>query len=71
MDNKRLVRSQDDRMFAGVAGGIAEYLNVDAILVRLFFVLTCLFCGGLGLVIYLIMWLLMPEEDVAEKIKMA
>lgn len=59
MTEKRLVRS-NDRMIAGVAAGIAEYLNFDPTLVRLIFVILAL-AGGPGLLIYLIMWLVMPE----------
>ena len=39
MSEKQLVRSQDDKMLFGVCGGLAEYLNIDPVLVRLFFVL--------------------------------
>ncbi len=59
MDEKRLVRS-NDRMVAGVAAGIADYMNIDPTIVRLLFVLLAL-AGGPGLVIYIIMWLVMPE----------
>lgn len=60
MEGKRLTRSTDDRMIAGVAAGIAEYLNLDPTLVRLIFVLL-FFMGGNGVLIYLILWLVMPE----------
>jgi phage shock protein C len=60
-NNKRLTRSKD-RMVAGVAGGIAQYLGVDPVLVRIIFVALALFGGG-GIVLYLICWLLMPEES--------
>ncbi len=63
MDNevKRLYRSKDDRMIAGVCGGIAEYFGIDPTLVRLLFVL-----GALGTVsglfwAYLIMAIIVPE----------
>jgi phage shock protein C len=60
MNEKRLVRSQNDRMIAGVAAGLAEYMNIDPTIVRLLFVLLALAGGGGGL-IYIIMWLIMPE----------
>ncbi|MCB9004363.1 MAG: PspC domain-containing protein [Ardenticatenaceae bacterium] len=60
MNEKRLMRSMNDRMVAGVAGGLAEYLGVDATLVRVAFVILAL-AGGPGLLIYLILWLIMPE----------
>lgn len=58
---RRLVRSTSDRMVAGVAGGIAAYLDVDPVLVRIAFVLLTI-AGGAGLLAYLVAWLLMPEE---------
>ncbi|MCB8954816.1 MAG: PspC domain-containing protein [Ardenticatenales bacterium] len=60
MNEKRLVRSQDNRMVAGVAAGIAEYLDTDPTLIRLLFVIMTL-AGGPGLLAYLILWLVMPE----------
>lgn len=61
MNEKRLVRTRDDRMLFGVAGGLAQYLEVDPVLVRLFFVLLTL-GTGYGLIVYLVMALLMPED---------
>ncbi len=58
---KRLYRSTQDRMFAGVCGGIAEYLEVDPTLVRLVFVALTLM-GGPGLVMYIILMLVVPEQ---------
>lgn len=57
---KRLYRSTQDRMFAGVCGGIADYLEVDPTLVRLVFVALSLM-GGPGLIIYIAMMLIVPE----------
>lgn len=65
--DKKLTRSNDDVMVAGVAAGLAEYLNIDPVLVRLLFVLTTVF-GGHGFWIYLVLWLIMPQESVSEKI---
>jgi phage shock protein C len=59
--SKRLYRSTRDRMFAGVAGGIAEYLEVDPTLVRLFFVALTLM-GGPGIIIYIVLMLIVPER---------
>ena len=58
---KRLYRSRSDRMVAGVAGGLAQYLNVDPTLVRLGFVVLSL-AGGPGLLLYIVMWIVVPEE---------
>lgn len=57
---RRLARSKDDNMIAGVCGGIAEYLGVDATLVRIGFALLSL--TGVGLVAYALGWALLPEE---------
>lgn len=60
MKEKRLTRSTTDRMVAGVAAGIADYLGVDPTIIRLVFVITAL-AGGTGILAYLILWLVMPE----------
>ena len=60
---KKLYRSRDNRMIAGVAAGIGNYLNVDPTLVRIVFVLLA-FANGIGILLYLILWLIVPEEPV-------
>ena len=62
MSEKRLTRSRSDRMFLGVAAGIANYLDIDPVLVRLFFVLIGLSTLGKALLIYLLLAIIMPEE---------
>ncbi|MBB6186843.1 MAG: PspC domain-containing protein [Rhodanobacter sp.] len=57
---KRLYRSRNDRTLAGVCAGIAEYFGWDPTLVRVAWVLLTLL-GGSGILLYLIMWLVMPE----------
>ncbi len=64
---KRLYRSTQDRMFAGVCGGIGEYLDVDPTLVRLAFVALTLLSSGSGLVIYLILMLIVPERPTDKR----
>lgn len=61
---RRLYRSTQDRMFAGVCGGIAEYLDVDPTLVRLVFVALALM-GGPGPIIYIVLMLIVPENPRA------
>ncbi len=56
----KLVRSSTDRMVSGVCGGLAAYLGLEAIWVRLFFVLISL-ANGVGLLVYVILWIIMPE----------
>lgn len=58
---KKLARSTTDRMIAGVAGGLAEYFDIDATLVRALFVIVTLL-GGSGVLLYIILWVIMPES---------
>ncbi|HNP88037.1 MAG TPA: PspC domain-containing protein [Kouleothrix sp.] len=62
MQGKRLLRSRNDRIIAGVAGGIAATLNIDPLLVRIAFLFLGLF-NGFGVMVYLVLWLLVPNED--------
>ena len=57
---KKLHRSEDDRWLAGVCGGIADYFNVDSTLVRVLFILFGFLVGG-GILIYIILWIIMPQ----------
>jgi phage shock protein PspC (stress-responsive transcriptional regulator) len=59
---RQLYRPVHDRMLAGVASGIARYLGVDAMVVRVALVVLC-FAGGIGVPIYVASWLLLPEES--------
>jgi len=56
----RLERSTTNKVIGGVCGGIADYLQVDATLVRVFFVLFAIFTAGIGFLGYLVLLLLMP-----------
>lgn len=59
-NSKRLYRSSTDKKLAGVCGGLAEYFNVDPTLVRVLFVIFSL-AGGPGVMLYIVLWLVMPE----------
>jgi phage shock protein C len=61
MQGRRLTRSRTERLLGGVAGGIAEYTNIDPLWVRLAFLVLSLF-NGLGAMIYVVLWLLTPVE---------
>lgn len=61
---KRLYRSRDEKIIGGVAGGLAEYLQLDVTLIRVVWVLVTLL-GGSGLLAYLIMWIIVPQEPQA------
>ena len=58
----RLTRSTRDRMWAGVAGGLAEYLDLDPALVRLIWVLAAVLTGGLAIPIYIVAWIIIPRD---------
>lgn len=68
MSEKRLVRTLDERMIGGVCGGLAKYLNIDPSLVRIGFVLLTIFSGMIfGIVTYIVMMIVVPEEISAAK----
>ena len=58
---KRLCRSNRNKVIGGVCGGIAEYLEVDPVIVRLLWVIASL-AWGAGIFAYLIAWIIMPEK---------
>lgn len=60
-EKKRLTRS-NDKMIAGVCGGIANYLGIDPTLVRIAYVLMVLF-AGFGILLYVILWIVMPKSE--------
>lgn len=60
--NPRLVRSENEQMIAGVCGGLAQYLGVDPVLVRLAFLLL-IPAGGIGVPLYFILMIIMPTES--------
>ncbi len=62
---RRLTRSRHDRWVAGVAGGIAQYLAVDPLLVRLVFVLLAIASGGVALAFYLVAIVVVPEDAMS------
>lgn len=59
---KKLYRSRRDRKIAGICGGLGEYFNVDPTLLRIIF-LFLLFFGGSGFILYLIFWIVVPNEE--------
>lgn len=61
-DQVRRLRRSQDRMVAGVAGGVADYVDVDPTIVRLAFALLFILGAGITwLLVYLVLWVLMPE----------
>jgi phage shock protein PspC (stress-responsive transcriptional regulator) len=67
---RQLRRSADDKMLAGVAGGIARYLDADVTLVRLIVAALALFTGA-GVALYVAAWLLIPEDGEDQPIAAA
>jgi len=59
---RSLRRSMNERVIAGVCGGLAAYLKIDPVVVRVIFVLLMVFGGG-GLLAYIILWIVVPEDQ--------
>lgn len=67
---KKIYLNQENKIIGGVCGGLAEYFELDPIIIRLIFVFLTIF-GGSGILIYLILWIFLPkpEEDKNKEIK--
>jgi len=62
---KRLYRSRKNKMIAGVCGGLAEYFNIDPVIIRIIGIVLLLPGGLPGVVPYVILWIIVPEEPEA------
>ncbi len=62
---KRLERSRKDAVIGGVCGGLGQYLGLDPVWIRLFFIVLAL-ANGLGALIYVLLWIVMPPEGKGE-----
>lgn len=61
--SKKLYRSSSDKMLFGVCGGLADYFGVDSTVVRILYAVITLFTGGfLGIILYIVMGLIMPQS---------
>jgi len=58
---KKFYRSRKNRLIAGVCGGLAEYFDIDSIIVRLIALILVLSLGA-GIIAYIIAWIVVPEE---------
>ena len=58
---RKLYRSRTNRKLAGICGGLGQYFNLDATLLRVLFVLLAVL-GGSGLILYLALWIIVPRE---------
>ena len=62
--DRRIYRSRHERMVGGVAGGLGAYLGIDPTLIRILFVFLTLAGSGIGLLAYLIMWIVVPKAPL-------
>ena len=63
--NRRLYRSRRDSILGGVAGGVADYFDMDPSIVRIVWAVLALVTGGIFLVLYIVMWIVVPEGPSA------
>lgn len=66
MNPQKLWREKDNKVIAGICGGLGHYFNLDPILFRFAFV-ALLFAGGSSIFIYIILWIVLPTEPVQQK----
>jgi phage shock protein C len=60
---KRLYRSEENKVFAGIIGGVGEYFEVDPVILRLLWVLVVLFTGGFpGIIVYIVAIFIVPKK---------
>jgi phage shock protein C len=62
LKTKRLYRVSEGSMIGGVSAGLGEYLDIDPVVIRALFVALALL-GGPGLILYLMLWIIMPEQE--------
>lgn len=67
MVETKLYRSKNERMIAGVCGGIAEYLDIDPVMIRLLWALFTCFAGS-GILIYIIACIIIPNEKINDPV---
>jgi phage shock protein PspC (stress-responsive transcriptional regulator) len=69
--NRRLYRSRRDSILGGVAGGVADYFDMDPSIVRIVWAILALATGGIFLVLYIVMWIVVPEGPSAATVAQA
>ncbi len=62
MEGKKLTRPQSNKMLAGVCAGIANYFGLDPTLIRVAYALLTVFTAFAGVIVYLLLWIIIPEE---------
>jgi len=63
MSNKRLYRIPEGKVFGGVCTGLGKYFDIDFTVVRLIWLLA-FFLGGMGGLVYIIAWIVIPEREI-------
>ncbi len=63
---KQLYRSIQERMLGGVCGGLGKYFDIDPTVIRFFWAVVTVLSVGTGILVYLLAWIIIPEEDTAE-----
>ena len=63
MEGKKLTRPRNGKMLAGVCAGIANYFNLDPTLIRVAYALLTVFTVFAGVIVYLLMWIIVPEDN--------
>lgn len=66
-ENRSLTRNMAYRRVAGVCAGLADFFGVDVTLIRILFVLSVFFGGGVGLLVYLVCWVVLPKDRLTNR----
>lgn len=64
---KRLYRSRTNRILGGVCGGLSAYSDIDPNLIRILWVVLTLLSVGIGVIAYIVAWILIPEESEVQE----
>lgn len=65
MSYKKLTKS-DDKIFAGICGGMAEYLDFDPTMVRVAYATLTLFTAFSGIILYFVLWFIIPKKEITQ-----
>lgn len=65
---KRLTRIRDGKVLGGVCGGIGKYFDVDPVIIRILWVVLTLLSVGIGVIVYIAAYILMPEEGQTDEV---
>lgn len=68
MESKKLRRSRSERWITGVCGGLAKYFGLDVTLVRVAYILLSIFTAFAGILVYLVLTMVIPQEKFSDTI---